>query len=143
MLFQLEEFGERTFPEQGTIRLRHTAGDVQLVAKIPVNSRKGDMLADGVTLLAVGEGVEGRASIAVLVDGHQASRYQYVVEAIGPSGKTVRRDGLRRDARPDSGQEYTFEYREPLALVAEFRLARRTIETTDFENVWLTPRISK
>jgi len=141
MLFQIEMNPEMESPRIGTVRLRYAAGvDSESLAAFPVDASPGHTLPQGITLLGIGESVDGNAFVSLFIERHAATKFEYFVTAHDKREQPVSSSGSMRAAPSDSAHGLTFEFLQSLSTISSFRLNHCLIREIDVRDVSFRPR---
>lgn len=125
-------------PSRVTLRLRYTVGPLERVQTLAADYRGGMSLEGDSQFNGLGQDADGKTFLAIAVDTDKTRERQFGVVA-------VLRDGTERDCRGISSmandgsgtRAERFEFDEPLAEIASFRIGSRPVRSLTWENVVL------
>ena len=125
-------------PSRVTLRLRYAVGPLERVQTLAADYRGGMSLEWNSQFNGLGQDADGKTFLAIAVDTGKTRERQFGVVA-------VLRDGTERDCRGVSSmgnvgagtRAERFEFKEPLAEIASFRIGTRPVRSLTCENVVL------
>ncbi len=127
-------------PARVTVRLRYTAGPLEKMQTVPVESKhRTSMSLEGNSQLnGVGQDVDGEAFVAIAVDEGKMKSRRFGVKAVTKDGRELVTGGSESSNSSGTGvgvEEFHFDL--PLADVSKFIIGTRPIRTNEWKAVVL------